>query len=176
MGFVACIEGGALEAQALLLFESIRLHAGRFRDCAVYALSPRAGHAISDAGRRRLEELRVRYSDAVLNTECLAYGAANRVAAAAHVEANTSHEVLFVLDSDTLFRREPREFTLAPDVDVAARPVDLKGICTGGPKDSFDAYWRKLCRLCGSLTKRFRGASPSSMVNGSRRTITRACW
>ena len=39
IGFVACIEGGVLEAQTLLLFESIRRHAGRFKDCALYALS-----------------------------------------------------------------------------------------------------------------------------------------
>ena len=43
VGFVACIEGGVLEAQALLLFESIRRYAGRFRDYSLYALSPRAG-------------------------------------------------------------------------------------------------------------------------------------
>jgi len=35
------------KTQALLLFESIRRYTGRFKDCAIYALSPRAGHAIS---------------------------------------------------------------------------------------------------------------------------------
>ncbi len=51
VGFVACIEGGVLEAQALLLFESIRRYAGRFGGCDLYALSPRAGHPISAATR-----------------------------------------------------------------------------------------------------------------------------
>ena len=149
VAFVACIEGGVLEAQALLLFESIRRYAGRFRECPIYALSPRAGHGISQNARCKLEELRVNYIDAILNTECLTYGPANRVAAAAHIETMYPHEVLVILDSDTLFLREPNEILLQPNVDVAVRPVGLKGMCTTGPSDPFDTYWRSLCRCCG---------------------------
>ena len=149
VGFVACIEGGVLEAQTLLLFESLRLYGGRFAGCAAYAHSPRVGHAISAAARRRLDELGVHYSDEVLNTQCTEYGSANRVAAAAHVEETREHELLVVLDSDTLILREPNEFLLPPGVDVAVRPVDLKGMCTAGPGDPFDDYWRDLCRCCG---------------------------
>src|SRR5687767_11030605 len=86
VGFVACIEGGVLEAQALLLFESIRLYGGRFAGCAAYAFSPRPGHAVSTEARRRLDELGVHYSDEVLNTQCTEYGSVNRIVAAAHVE------------------------------------------------------------------------------------------
>ncbi len=149
VGFVACIEGGVLETQALLLFESIRLQTGRFRECAIYALSPRAGHAISTRARRRLEELGVNYIDKILNTECPEYGSANRVAAAAYIEAESRHEMLVVLDSDTLFLREPDQVLLPPGVDAAVRPVDLKGMCTAGASDPFDAYWQDLCRCCG---------------------------
>ena len=149
VAFVACIEGGVLEAQTLLLFESLRLYGGRFAGCAAYAFSPRPGHAISEEARRGLDELGVHYSDAVLNTECPEYGSANRVAAAAHVEETRAHDVLVVLDSDTIFLREPDEFLLPPGVDVAVRPVDLKGMCTEGAGDPFDAYWRDLCRCCG---------------------------
>ena len=148
VGFVACIEGGVLEAQALLLFDSIRRYAGRFRDCPLYALSPRAGHAISTDARRRLDELGVVYVETILNTECPEYGSANRVAAAAHIEETRPHEILVILDSDTLFLREPSEFILPPDVDVAVRPVDLKGMSTVGPSDAFDIYWQDLCRCC----------------------------
>lgn len=149
VGFVACIEAGVLEAQALLLFESIRRHAGRFRNCAVYALSPRAGHPISIDARKKLAELGVHYSDTLLNRDCPEYGPANRVAAAAHIEATRPHEILVILDSDTLFLQEPSEFALAPNIDVAVRPVDVKGISTSGPGDSFDPYWHHLCRCCG---------------------------
>ena len=149
LGFVACIEGGVLERQTLLLFESIRRYTGRFKDCAIYALSPRAGHAISHDARRRLEDLRVHYCDAILNTVCPQYGPANRVAAAAHVEETRRHEVLVVLDSDTLFLREPEEFILPRGTDVLLRPVDLKGVSTTGRGDACDAYWRDLGRCCG---------------------------
>ena len=138
-----------LEAQALLLFESIRRYTGRFKDCAIYALSPRAGHAISIDARRKLDDLQVHYSDTILNSECREYGSANRVAAAAHIEATRRHEMLVILDSDTIFLREPCEFILPADVDVALRPVDIKGMCTDGPQDSFDVYWQALCRCCG---------------------------
>lgn len=149
VAFVACIEPGALERQALLLFESLRAWGGRFARHPVYALAPRAGLGVGRATRRRLEALDVVYIDKVLNTECVAYGSANRVAAAAHIEATTQHEILVILDSDTIFLREPGAFALPADVDVAVRPVDVKGMCTSGPADPFDAYWRALCELGG---------------------------
>jgi hypothetical protein len=65
VGFVACIEGGMLEGQTLLLFDSIRLHTGRFRDCSLYALSPRAGYPISPDARRRLNDLGAHYIDTI---------------------------------------------------------------------------------------------------------------
>jgi hypothetical protein len=149
VGFVACIERGELERQALLLFESIRSYTGRFRDCAIYALSPRAGHGISENSLRKLDELGVNYIDTVLNTECLEYGPANRVAAGAYIEDNYPHEILVTLDSDTVFLREPNRILLPPDVDVAVRPEAFKGMGTDGPTDPFDSYWRDLCRCCG---------------------------
>jgi hypothetical protein len=149
VGFVACIEGGVLEAQTLLLFESIRLYAGRFNNCSLYALSPRVGHPISIAARRRLDDLGAQYFDAILNTECPEYGSANRVAAAAYIEETCPHEILVILDSDTLFLREPSELAVPAGIDVAVRPVDVKGISTSGASDSFDRYWKDLCRCCG---------------------------
>lgn len=148
IAFVACIEKGILEKQALLLFESIRKYTGRFRSAPIYALSPRVGHAISNHTRSQLDRLGVYYIDKVLNTECTEYGSANRVAAAAYVEAKTPHDIIVVLDSDTLFLSEPNYLELSEDVDAAIRPVDLKGMCTTGPSDPFDDYWRDLCLCC----------------------------
>lgn len=148
LAFVACIEAGILERQALLLFESIRAHAGFLSDAPIYAHAPRAGLGVSEATRARLDELKVRYSEVVLNAECVEYGSTNRVVAAAYVEDTTSHEILAVLDSDTLFLREPAAFALPVNVDVALRPVDYKGICTTGVEDPYDSYWRQLCAVC----------------------------
>jgi hypothetical protein len=147
--FVACIERGLLEAQTLLLFESIRRYGGRFRDCSLYSLSPRGGHAISKKTRRNLDALGVIHIDKLLNTECPEYGSANRVAAAAYIEETYAHDILVILDSDTLFLREPSELILATETDVAVRPVDIKGMSTSGPGDPFDKYWQDLCRCCG---------------------------
>ena len=148
VAFVACIEGGVLEAQTLLLFDSIRRYAGCFQDCSLYALSPRLGHAISKDSRQRLDELGAIYVDKILNTACPEYGSANRVAAAAYIEETSPHEILVILDSDTLFLREPAELVLPVNVDVAVRPVDIKGMSTSGSSDSCDRYWQDLCRCC----------------------------
>jgi hypothetical protein len=59
---------------------------------------------------------------------------ANRVIAPAHIEDTRRHDILVILDSDTLFLREPCEFILPPHIDVAVRPVDVKGTSSGGPK------------------------------------------
>jgi hypothetical protein len=149
VAFVACIESGVLEAQTLLLFDSIRRYAGRFRDCSLYALSPRVGRSISKETRRKLDELEAAYIEKVLNTECHEYGSANRVAAASYIEETSAHDLLVILDSDTLFLREPSELGLATGTDVAVRPVDVKGMSTSGLSDSRDRYWQDLCRCCG---------------------------
>jgi hypothetical protein len=68
------------------------------------------------------------------------------VLAAARMEHRASAPVLIQLDSDTIFVREP-DFSLA-EVDAAARPVDMKGMCTEG-----EAILRStlalLCELLG---------------------------
>jgi hypothetical protein len=56
-----------------------------------------------------------------------------------------NHDVLVVLDSDTIFLREPVEFHLPEGIDVALRPVDMQGICSEGTHDPRDAYWMRLC-------------------------------
>ena len=71
------------------------------------------------------------------------------MAAAAYIEEMYPHEILVILDSDTLFLREPTELVLPANVDVAVRPVDIKGMSTSGPSDTCDRYWQDLCRCCG---------------------------
>lgn len=144
-----CVESGALEAQAVLLVESLREFGGRFRDAPVWAVSPRPGRRPGTATVAALEALDVRYLDETLDTGCPEYGPANRVAAAARVEEIAGTDFLAVLDSDTFFTAEPAAFALPPGVDAAARPVDVKGICTRGTGDPCDDYWQRLCAACG---------------------------
>lgn len=149
IAFVACIEPGPLQDQTLRLFESLRRFGGRLAHCSAYAVSPRPDRRIDAAARAELRTLGVVHIEEHLNRDCPEYGSANRVAAAAHVEANYAHEILVVLDSDTLFLREPDQFLLAPDVDAAVRPVDVKGMCSSGLSDPCDRYWQDLCTASG---------------------------
>ena len=149
IGVVLCVERGVLEAQAVLLCQSLRAFGGDLAAAPIYALAPRDGHRPTRATIARLEGLQVEYIDRTLNTECVEYGSANRVAAAAEVERRTRHDLLAVLDSDTMFLAEPAAFALAPETVAAVRPVDVKGTCTSGPGDANDEYWQQLCACCG---------------------------
>jgi hypothetical protein len=149
VGIVFCVERGVLEAQALLLCESLRTFGGRYRDATLYAISPRPGRRPRRVTVTALEALGVEYRDATLGEECADYAPAGRAAAAALVESRGLHEILVGIDTDTWFTAEPAAFALAGDVGAAARPVDLKGMCTSGPGDPADEYWQRLCSLVG---------------------------
>ena len=152
LAFVACIEEGPLEAQCLLFFESIRRYGGPFRDCAIYAVSPRRGRAISAAARRELARQGVLHIEAPLNEELPHFPFANKPIAAAFVEETATADVIVVLDSDTVFLAPPLEllqFWKTRNVDFLARPVDLRGISTTEPGDDFHAYWTQLGEVCG---------------------------
>jgi hypothetical protein len=60
--------------------------------------------------------------------------------------------VLACLDSDVFFADEP-DLELG-SATVAARPVDVKGMCTTGPGDERDAYWRQLAEVCNTPYER----------------------
>jgi hypothetical protein len=145
--FILIAEAGILEAQALLLCESIRCFAGAYSRCPITVISPRSDRRPSPATHRKLEQLEAEYLPVEIESCCPEYGTSYRVHAAAHIERRSGPPLIIQLDSDTLFLSEP-DFSLT-GYDAAARPVDVKGMCTTGPGDPFDAYWRKLCALVG---------------------------
>lgn len=144
--FVLCIENNAIREQALLLCESIRRFGGRYRSAPIFAVAPRTGFGIDYWSRMRLKWLDVEYAEEPLNRICPEYGSANRVFAAAWVEKRARSEWIVVLDSDTIFLREPE---LPADADVAVRPVDVKGFATRGPADPLEEYWTRLAEIQG---------------------------
>jgi len=145
--FVAIAEAGPLEAQAIMLCESIRMFGGRYADASITLVSPRASRRPTAHGIRRMEKLRVDYQPLNLTSPCPEYGTSFRVMGASIVEQRSQADILIQIDSDTVFLGEP-DFALT-DADMLARPVDVKGICTSGAGDVQDAYWRELCQLCG---------------------------
>jgi hypothetical protein len=141
------VEAGSLEYQAMLLCESLRTFGGRYRHMPICAISPRPSRRPSPAFARFADAHAVEYLELALPSACEEYAATYRIYASAYRATRSTSDVLVVVDSDTLFLREP-DFLL-DGADVMARPVDVKGICTTGPDDPFDLYWRRLCQLGG---------------------------
>jgi hypothetical protein len=144
--FVLCIENNAIREQSLLLCESIREFGGRYRSAPILAVAPRAGFGIDRTSRERLDRMNVEYVEEPLNQICPEYGSANRVFTAEWAERRVGAGWIAVLDSDTIFLREPE---LPLNADVAVRPVDIKGSATQGPSDPFEDYWNRLAGLKG---------------------------
>ncbi|MER8490661.1 hypothetical protein NKI51_18470 [Mesorhizobium australicum] len=145
--FVLLAEAGILEAQAVLLCESIRCFAGAYSRCPITVVSPRSSRRPSLSTRHQLKRLDVEYLPIEIESCCPQYGPSYRVHALAHVERRPGPPIIIQLDSDTIFIAEP-DFSLGTK-SAAARPVDVKGMCTTGPGDPFDSYWRKACALVG---------------------------
>jgi hypothetical protein len=157
--FVLVVEAGALEHQARLLCESIRAHGGAYCDAPIVAVSPLPGSRPSPGFGAFAERHAVEYLELSLNVECPEYGTTHRIYSAAERAERSTAELLVVIDSDTLFLREP-DIGLA-DADVAVRPVDVKGMCTSGAGDDFDPYWRRLCDLGGIDYERLPFITPT---------------
>jgi hypothetical protein len=145
--FVLSVEEGRLEAQAVLLVESLRRFGGAYGDCPVYAVSPRPSRQIGAACREALTALGTHVVVEALIPADLAYGSIGRLAACAWAERNLGSEILVGLDDDLFFLGEP-DFSLV-GADLFARPVDVQGMCTSGAGDPFDGYWRKIAQLIG---------------------------
>jgi len=145
--FFLIAERGILEAQAVLLCQSIRKFAGAYSKSPITVISPRRNCRPSTETSRKLARLDVEYLELHLPSPCPDYGPSFRVLVAARMEQQATAAVLIQLDCDTIFAGEP-DFRLA-GVHAAARPVDVKGMCTEGAGDRFDPYWRTLCEMCG---------------------------
>ena len=157
--FVLVVEAGVLEHQARLLCKSIRVHGGCYRDARITAVSPVPGRRPSREFGAFADRHAVDYLERSLRMECPEYRTTNRIYAAAERADCSPAEVLVVIDSDTLFLREP-DFRLG-DSDVAVRPVDVKGMCTSGEGDPCDPYWRRLCKLGGIDYERLPFVTPT---------------
>jgi hypothetical protein len=92
---------------------------------------------------RALEQLDVDYVELDLVSPAPDYGPSFRVLALAWCAERSGPAILVQLDSDTVFVGEP-------DIQagVAARPVDVTGMCSAGPNDPFEAVWIKMADLC----------------------------
>lgn len=144
--FALVAEQGVLEAQALLLCESIRLFAGKYRNAPISAVIPRPTKRPSARTLSALARLGVDIVELNVTSAAPEYGTTYRIHSASAIEASSRAKILVFMDSDLVFFGEP-DLDLN-GYDAAARPVDLKGMCTTGSQDSYDPYWRRLCEVC----------------------------
>jgi hypothetical protein len=144
--FFLIAEQGVLEAQAMLLCKSIRRFGGACSTSSITVVSPRRDRRPAPAAVQGFKRLGAEYHALEINSRCPAYGTSFRVHAAAWLAQRPGPAFLVQLDSDTLFLGEP-DFSLH-GATAAARPVDVKGMCSAGRGDPFDGYWQALSRLC----------------------------
>jgi hypothetical protein len=140
-------EAGVLERQALLLIESLRRFGGSYADMEVTVVSPRPTRRPSDATVRSFEKLSATYLPLDIHSPEPDYGPSFRVLALSAVAQNSKSDIIIQTDSDTVFCDEP-EFDIPPQ-SFAARPVDLKGVCSSGPGDPFEEIWQRISESCG---------------------------
>ncbi len=145
LSFVICVEGNIIGTQALLLCRSLRRFGGRYKDCAIVAVSPRPELPPSQGLIAALDALAVRTVILPLNQTGSTYGPINRVVASAWAERALNTAFIAALDSDMAFVAAP-EFLLA---DVGLRPVDTKGTASTGPDDPMDVYWARVFERAG---------------------------
>lgn len=145
--FVLLVESGVLEAQALLLVESLRRFGGARATMPVTVISPRRSRRPSPATVRGLHRLGAAYVALDLSSPCPAYPTSWRVHALAWAERRPGPELIVQLDSDTLFLGDVGPLCVGNPAN--ARPVDLKGMGSAGADDECEPYWSALCRLAG---------------------------
>lgn len=145
--FALIVEAGPLEAQAVLLVESLRRFGGSHAGAAVTAVSPRPQRRPSRATVRALRGLGAEYVAFEADGACPVYPTSWRVHSLAMLERRPGPEVLVQLDSDTLFLGDVGP--LCADAPAVARPVDVKGMGSTGPGDPYEPYWEALCALAG---------------------------
>lgn len=141
------VEAGPLEAQAVLLVESLRRYGGDHADAPVTVVSPRLSRRPSWRTVRRLRRARAEVLKLDVDGVCPAYPTSQRVHSLALVEARPGPEVLVQLDSDAVFLGDVGP--LCADARAMARAVDVKGMGTTGPGDPYHPYWEALCALAG---------------------------
>ncbi len=149
VAFIACVEAGRLEAQAEVLFGSIRRFAGRHASARIVAFRPRLGPPLAPRTIALFRDLEVDLVEERLNVEFEHYALANKVYASAWAEERLDEDVVVFVDSDTFFCQSPEAFELRDGTDVLVRPVNRKNRGTSGEGDPKDRFWLAMYRLCG---------------------------
>lgn len=146
--FVCCVDSGWLEAQTLVMIESLRRWGGRFADAHIVAVTPRLGCPLSQQTHRFFKKFDVEYIHYWANHSYTWLPYVNKPHALATVEKRSSSRYIGWLDSDLMFVGEPDQLIPNQDIDFTACAAD-KNVGTSGSDDPFNPYWSAICNAIG---------------------------
>ena len=148
IGFLIRVARGKLEAQSVLLAESVRAWGGTLAGASLYAFtSPE--DSPSEETMERLSAHDVSHVELRLDSPYREPPVLNKVFVSAWAERELEHEVLAFVDSDTVFLDEPRELTLDGWL-AATKPVgNSRTAGSTGPGDPNEPYWQRVYELLG---------------------------
>ena len=144
---VTSVEAGPLEAQVLLLVESLRNFGGAWSNTDVIAVKPRRGPRISSLTLREFRRFGVEYIDERFNVELDWWNNANKSATMSQLETRVSTPNITWMDGDMIVLQSPGDLAPAPGTDFIARAGE--GYLGSDGRDDNATYWRKLCALIG---------------------------
>ena len=148
IGFLIRVARGKLEAQSVLLAESVRAWGGTLAGASLYAFtSPE--DSPSEETMERLSAHDVSHVELSLESPYRDPPVLNKVFVSAWAERELEHEVLAFVDSDTVFLDEPRELTLDGWL-AATKPVgNSRTAGSTGPGDPNEPYWQRVYEQLG---------------------------
>jgi hypothetical protein len=136
---------------------------GRFAQCPVLAIAPRAGPPVAKSTLREFDALRVRYVRRALRHRFDWLGFANKPHAAVIADELATTKHIVWLDGDVLVVEEPSALD-APqyDADEVLACVEEIGPVSTGPGDRFEPFWQALATGAGVGSQPFTNAGPSA--------------
>jgi hypothetical protein len=148
--FYTCIESGRLEPEVLVMVATLRAFGGRFAQCPVLAIQPRAGPPVARQTQRELERLGVQYLHRPLahRFDWLGFTCKPLAAEMADAAATTKH--IAWLDGDVFVVREPAALDAREndDIEVLGCAEELGPVSTG-PGSAFEPFWAALAQGAG---------------------------
>lgn len=144
---VTCVEFGPLEAQVLMLAESLRAFGGIWKNVDFVAVKPRRGPGISSRTLREFRRLGVEFIDEKFNVALAWWNNANKSSVMAQLETRVSSPYITWMDGDMIILQELDDLLPPVGADFIARAGE--GYLGSDGKDENARYWSKLCGWIG---------------------------
>jgi hypothetical protein len=169
VGFVCCIEYGALEQEVVRLVGSLRKWGGEFAECEVLAVQPRFGPALRRETLPALEELGVRFVRRRRQDDWHWYHFGNKPASLEVAEEEMDCDRLVFLDSDMLITAPP-VLLGSSEYEFGACARD-RNIGSRGAGDPNEEYWDQMMRVFGK-----RSADLPTVIEHHEKLPLRMYW